>query len=63
MYGVNAAPIVICPTVGLVVLRTDPPNNGHLYLNESIAFDMSHRIDESSADANEAGIAPTLTAR
>lgn len=35
-----------------VVLRTTPPNNGSLTLNEPIQIDFSNRIDLSSADLN-----------
>ncbi|MBK8976500.1 MAG: hypothetical protein IPM29_11335 [Planctomycetes bacterium] len=35
-----------------LVLRTTPPNNGRLYLNEPIRLDMSNRVDLSTADLN-----------
>ncbi|MEO0480708.1 MAG: Ig-like domain-containing protein [Planctomycetota bacterium] len=35
-----------------VVLRTTPPNNGTLFLNESIQIDFSNPVDLDSADLN-----------
>ncbi len=35
-----------------VVLRTEPQNNGRLFLNESISIDFSNEIDLTTADLN-----------
>ncbi len=35
-----------------LVLRTTPPNNGKLFLNEPIRMDFSNRVDLSTADLN-----------
>lgn len=35
-----------------VVLRTEPANNGQLFLNESISVDFSNPVDLSTADLN-----------
>src|SRR5690606_1047332 len=35
-----------------LVMRTTPPNNGRLFLNEEVRIDFTNRVDLASADLN-----------
>ncbi len=51
--GGGSDPNAVPGTSGdFVVLRTEPANNGRLFLNESISIDFSNRVDLDSADLN-----------
>lgn len=41
--------VLLEPAGEFLVLRTEPPNNGSVYLNDSIDIDFSHRVDLASA--------------
>lgn len=44
-------------TGSFIVLRSIPANNGQLFLNQSIAFEFTNKVDQTSADFNSVSFA------
>ncbi len=50
--GGSSSPGSVVAGGDFIVLRTEPANNGKLFLNESIRIDFSNNVDLKSADLN-----------